>query len=673
MFPSLVPRSCERARADGPPLAHARGPTSTKLKQTLVAFIRHVFVFVAACGLASAEVTRVEILARSDIGASGYEKITGRLHFAVDPGDARNRVIADIELAPRNASGQVEFSSDLSILKPKVPAAGNGAALVEISNRGGRGLLGLFNRGGSRDPQTAAELGDGFLMQQGFTLVTVGWEFDVPRTPGLMRIEVPVATQGGKPITGLVRARLLTDTRVDQLRSTDLAAYPIFNAVDDRAELAILRWLTDPVRTVLPRSTWRLNDGAWTLDGGFDPGRNYEISYEAANPPIAGLGFAAIRDATAWLKQQPDAVAPVRHAYAFGSSQSGRWLRDFIYHGFNTDERDRAVFDGVISHIAGAARLNFNRRWSVPRELGLYTVAAFPFSDAAQIDPVSGVKDGLLENERVRHQPKIFYTNTSVEYWGGGRVAALVHTTPAGTADIPLPENVRCYAFAGTQHGPAAFPPKPHAVGQERANPLDFIWSVRALLPALHRWAKEGIAPPESAYPTFRDGTLVRAAEVAFPAIPGVASPRALTGGGRVANPLLRGAGEGALLPLLVSQVDADGNERGGIRLPDITVPLATSTGWNFRQPAAGAPETLVALQGSWIPFPPTRAAREKTGDPRRSIEERYASREDYLTRYQAAADAQVKLGYLRAEDLPKIMARAGQQWDLLMAPPTAR
>jgi len=632
--------------------------------------VRYLFAFIATCGFASAEVTRVEISARSDVGTSGYEKITGRLHFAVDPGAARNRVIADIELAPRNAQGQVEFSSDLFILKPRDPAKSNGAALVEISNRGGRGLLGFFNRGGTRDPRTAAELGDGFLMQQGFTLVTVGWEFDVPRTPGLMRIDVPAATVGGEPITGWVRARLLTDRRTDQLRATDLAAYPVSNVASDRAELAILRSLTDPVRTALPRSTWRLQDGIWTLDGGFEPGRNYEVSYAAASPPIAGLGFAAIRDATAWLKRQPDALAPVRHAYAFGSSQSGRWLRDFLYHGFNTDERDRAVFDGVLAHIAGAARLNFNRRWSVPRELGLYTVAAFPFSDAAQVDPVSGAKEGLLENGRGRHRPKIFYTNTSVEYWGGGRVAALVHTNPAGTADIPPPENVRFYAFAGTQHGPAAFPPQPHPVGQERSNPVDFIWSMRALLPAMHRWVQDGVAPPASAYPTFRDGTLVPAAQVDFPAIPGVASPRALTGGVRGANPLRRGAGEGAPLPLLVSQVDADGNERGGIRLPDIAVPLATSTGWNFRQPAAGAPETVVGLQGSWIPFPPTRAAREKTGDPRRSIEERYASREEYLTRSKGAADGLVTQGYLRAEDLPKIMARAGQQWDLLKATP---
>ena len=226
---------------------------------------------------------------------------------------------------------------------------------------------------------------------------------------------------------------------------------------------------------------------------------------------------------------------------------------------------------------------------------------------------------------------KVFYTNTPVEYWGTGRVAALVHTNPAGSADLALPENVRFYFIAGTQHSPSRFPPSA-GNGQQPDNAVDYWWTMRALLLAMNRWVKEGAPPPPSRYPTLKDGTLVPAASVAFPAIPGVASPRSLTAGPRAANALIAGgAGAGAPLPLLVPQVDADGNERAGIRLPDVAVPLATYTGWNFRSAAIGAPGELVPLLGASIPFPPTRAAREAAHDPRRSVEERYATRDDYL------------------------------------------
>lgn len=623
--------------------------------------------FAAAFTWARSEVTRVEITARSDVGSSGYEKIVGRIHFAIDPKDPRNAVIADVGRAAVNAAGRVEFSSDLYLLRPKAPGAGNGAALVEVSNRGGRSAIVSFNRGGSRDPATETDLGDGFLQRQGFTLVWVGWEFDVPSTKGLMRIAVPVATNAGKVITGMVRGKFSVSSRVGEYEVTDLAAYPPHHPEGVERELA--RRIPGGGRTVIPPDHWRLRGHTVILTGGFEPGTEYEVSYAAANPPIAGLGFAALRDTTSWLKHGSDSPAPVRHAYAFGSSQSGRFLRDFLYHGFNTDERDRQVYDGVLAHIAGAARINLNHRWSVPRELGTYSVTGFPFADTAQTDPVGGSREGLLENPRVRHAPKIFYTNTSVEYWGGGRVAALVHTDPAGTKDVPLPDNVRFYAFAGTQHGPAKFPPPAATTAQQRANPVDFWWTMRALLPAMHRWVNDGTPPPASAYPTFRDGTLVPAAALDFPAIPGLRSPRALNGGVRISNPLLSGKdGAGAPLPLLVSQVDADGNERGGIRLPDVAAPLATYTGWNFRAPTTGAPDELVSLAGSWIPFPATREAREAAGDPRKSIGERYASRADYLLQYRAAAEDLARRGLLLTEDMAQVVKRAGEQWDFALA-----
>jgi hypothetical protein len=404
-----------------------------------------------------------------------------------------------------------------------------------------------------------------------------------------------------------------------------------------------------------------------TLDEGFTPGHTYEIAYRSQNPVVAGLGLVATRDFATWLKHEPESPVRVKYAYAFGSSQSGRFLRDFLYEGFNSDERDRQVFDGVMSHIAGAARIDLNARWSTPRGLGVHSATAFPFADAGLRDPVTGAQDGLLENPRARaHQPKVFYTNTPVEYWGTGRVAALVHTTPDGQADLQLPGNVRCYFFAGTQHAPARFPPAINA-GQQRDNPVDYWWTMRALLLAMYRWVSDGTPPPPSAYPTIDNGTLVAARSVSFPELPGARSPRQLSAGSRTANPFLKGGGgSGAPLPLLVPEVDEDGNERAGIRMPDVAVPLGTYSGWNFRNVSTGAPTDLVSLLGSFIPFPATREARAAAKDPRRSIEERYASREQYLSQVRTAADTLVSRGYLLADDVGRVMQRAGDMWDLM-------
>jgi len=615
-----------------------------------------------------AEVTRVEIARRADLGLSGYEKIVGTIYFAVDPKDPRNRLIADLDKAPVNASGRVEFSSDLYILRPKAPR-GNGAALVDILNRGNKIALNGFNRGGLPDPQSDADLGDRFLMRFGYTLVWVGWEFDVPDRPMAMRIRIPTATEGGKPITGVVRARWTANARGTEYVVNDLARYDAVDAAGADSRLVACAALLASSCAEVPRAEWRISGHTVTLDRGFEPGKTYEVAYRAANPPVAGLGFAAIRDTASWLKHQPDAPAPVRYAYGYGSSQSGRFLRSFLYEGFNTDEKNRQVFDAVFAHIAGAARLNLNERWSKPVALGLYDATAFPFADASLDDPASGARDGLLANPRVgAHAPKVFYTNTPVEYWGAGRAAALIHTNPEGTADRPLPPNARVYFIAGTQHSPSRFPPAV-SNGQQEDNTVDYWWTMRALLLAMHKWVKEGVEPPPSQYPRLEDRTLVPAAQVAFPAIPGLASPRALTAGRRAPNRLLSGgAGAGASLPLLVPDVDEDGNERGGIRLPEIAVPLATYTGWNFRKPDLGSPGELVPLIGSTIPFPATRADREKTRDPRRSIEERYRSQDEYLAQVQKVLDDLVIKGYLVYDDSPMILQRATDEWDLLVA-----
>jgi hypothetical protein len=615
-----------------------------------------VLALVATTQPARAEVTRVEVVSRTDIG-SGYEQIVGRLHFAVDPKNRRNAVIADIDKAPRNAAGLVEFSADFVLQRP---VNGTGAALIDVVNRGGATALRLNKATRAGDPSD-----DGLLRKLGIAVMAVGWEFDVPARNGAIRIQVPVATDNGKMITGIVRATFTPNNKDASFTVGDLAAYPPVDAGGPDTTLTVRDRMSERTAQPVARDKWTLAGNVVTMHGGFEPGRNYEIAYRAANPPVSGLGLAAIRDAATWLKHKPDALAPVRFVYALGVSQSGRFLRDFLYDGFNTDEKQQQVFDGVMVHIAGASQLDLNRRWATPTGLGQYDATLFPFADRSQKDAVSGTTDGLLDNDRARgNLPKIFYTNTGVEYWGGGRSAALVHTAADGSADLTIPANVRVYFFAGNQHGPGAFPPAPGA-GQQKGNPTDYWWNMRALFVAMDKWVRLGTPPPPSRIPRLSDGTLVKAADVAFPSLPGVQSPKTLTAGSRAANPFIAGgAGDGAALPLLVPQVDADGNEQAGIRLPEIAVPLATYTGWNFRSAATGGTQQLVPLLGSYIPFARSKAEREARKDPRPSIEERYASRQAYQEAIDKSAAALVKEGYLLADDVPAVVKRAMDHWE---------
>ena len=601
-----------------------------------------------------AEVTRVDVTNRADVAGYDYEQITAKVHFAVDPKDPRNGVIADIDKALKNADGKVEFTADLFAFRPKT--GGNGVALVDVVNRGGTTAFRLNRTAG------ANLVGDGFLMKQGFTILCIGWEFDVRAREGIIRIDVPVATDNGAPITGIVRAAFTPDRRDTTYTVGDSAAYAPIDGNDPAAVLTVRDGQSAKFETI-PRGEWSMAGSVVTLPKGFEPGRNYEIAYKAMNPPVSGLGLAAVRDIASHAKYS--AQDRVKYAIGFGVSQSGRFLRQFLYDGMNSDEKGRQVFDGVMAHIAGGARLDVNRRWATPTGLGTYSATAFPFADAAQKDPVSGVTDGLLDNPRARtNQPKIFYTNTGVEYWGGGRSAALIHTTADGSKDITLPANVRTYFFAGNQHGPSGFPP-PAGQGQQKANPTDYWWSMRALVVAMSKWVSAGTLPPPSQYPQLSKGTLVKASAIAFPAIPGVQSPRTLTAGTRMSVDLAPGTvGAGAPLPFLVAQVDVDGNERAGIRLPEVAVPLATYTGWNFRSSKMGGTEQLVALLGSYIPLAPTKAEREATKDPRLSIGERYATRDFYMNKINAATAALVKDGYLLADDGQALAKRAAEHWE---------
>ncbi|MDB6004798.1 MAG: hypothetical protein JWR15_1785 [Prosthecobacter sp.] len=610
--------------------------------------------FVFAVSSSSAAVVRVEVLDRSDVGKSGYEQIVGRLHFEIDPMLPGNAIIADVGLAPVNAAGKVSFSSDLHLLKPKDAASSNGAAWVEIPNRGGKA--------GKNDS----------LMKQGFTVMTVGWEFDLPQQAGKMRIEVPSArNKDGSAIRGIVHATFTPDKAGGEQTLTDVTVYQPVDVDGPESRLIVRTCLASPGGSEVPRKSWSLKGNRLHLEGGFELGRTYEMFYLAEAPPLAGLGYAAIRDAVAWLKHDAGSLAPVKHAYAFGSSQCGRFLRDFVYLGFNTDEQDRQTLDGVLAHVAGAGRLVLNQRWSTPRSVSGFYTASYPFADTAQADPVSGHEEGVLENSRAKHPPKIFYTNTAAEYWGAGRVAALTHTTPDGTKDISFPDNVRSYFFAGTQHGASAFPPTAQAKDGPLANPVNASAVVTALRQAMHRWVTEDIAPPPSVHPKLADGTLVPAAEVRFPMISGMGNPRLLKAGGRVRNPQWAdGAGEGVELPLLVPQVDADGNDIAGIRMPDVAVPLGTATGWVFRPASMGSPLETVLLRGAWVPFATTLERREAARDPRQAMGERYASREAYLSKVKEVLQKLIGQRFLSEEDLEPQLKQSGERWDWVMSRP---
>ena len=623
--------------------------------------------------LVSAEVSRVEITARRDVaggrsfGSTGpYEQIVGKLYFTIDPANKRNRVIADLDKAPKNAAGKIELSADLLILKPRDSSKGNGIALFDIVNRGRGVALAKFDTpvavNGAAAPD---EYGDGFLLNRGYTIVQVGWEFDV-RREGAIRADMPLAVG----VTGLAHATFIPTSNSPEATVGDLVGYTPSNPAAPQNTLTV-RESPQAAPTTIPRAKWHLAGNVVTLDGGFEPGRIYELSYAAADPPVAALGFAAVRDAASWVRYAPDATVSAKYTFAFGSSQTGRFLREFLYDGFYTDERDRQVFDAVIPHLAGASGLNLNRRWSTPTSLSSDVATFFPFSDVKQRDPVTGVEDGLLENARAgERQPKVFWTNTPTEVWE--KAAALQTLTPDGLKDRSLPPNVRLYVFAGTQHDPARFP-SGVSNGQLQDNPTDYIWAMRALLVSMEKWVRQGVAAPASRYPRLQDGTLVRSTDVAYPDLPGVTTPRKVLPGARGVNSLVaKDGGAGTPLPLLVSQVDKDGNELGGLRLPDVMVPLATTAGWNFRKAAIGGTHLLYPLLGSYVPFAATKAERERTHDPRLSIDERYPSRDQYLKQVQEAAASLVKEGYVLAEDVPAIVKHSGDHWDLLVKRPSS-
>jgi hypothetical protein len=664
-------------------------------------FLSIAILLLFAAG-AHAHVTRVEVISRTDVldgrafGLAGaYEKIVGRVYFVVNPDNLHNKLIVDLDKAPRNAQGEVEFSADLYLLKPKDMNKGNGSVLFEVSNRGGKGILHLVNGFSPSTPE--GEYGDGFLMREGYTVAWVGWEFDVPEESDRLKLLAPVIHDAGeKDIRGLVRSDFTPAQKVDDmplghslLGATGGKSYPVADPASAKNVLTV-RDRPDGKRQTIPRSQWSFAhtvDGKVTddahfihLDGGFQAGKIYEVVYEAKDPVVVGLGFASVRDFLSFLKYDSQSTAPVKRVYAVGISQSGRFLRHFLYQDFNADEQGRQVMDGVIAHVAGAGRGSFNHRFAQPSRDAqplssiFFPTDLFPFTDLPEADPESAETAGLLDaTAKSKTAPKLFLTNTSYEYWG--RAASLIHTSQDGVRDATIGENTRVYLLAGLQHFSVPFPPDkdggPDSKAQQLHNPNPVQWYWRALITDMNQWVKDGTAPPASTYPKIADGTLVPLSKWAFPKIPGVNTPRETSlayhldfgpqwkeGIVSIEPPKV-----GKPFAVLVPQSDANGNDTGGVSLPELQVPLASYTGWNLRDPSIGLADLRLSFYGSFIPLAKTAAERAQTGDPRLSVAERYASRDEYMGKFAEAALKLMHEGFLLREDLPALLERGEREW----------
>ena len=536
----------------------------------------------------------------------------------------------------------------------------------------------------------SGDAGDGFLFEQGYSLLWSGWNWDVLPGDRRLQIELPVATENGAPITGTVAAEFVVSgwTRSEPFMWGNSRGYPPASLTAPDARLTV-RTEPDAPRTEIPRDHWRFArlDGARLVPdpkqvfhfAGFEPGLIYEVVYPAQGPRVVGLGLAAIRDAISFFRfEAADATGtanPLAQARApdpetaliFGISQSGRVIQHMLWQALHVDEAGRMVFDGALIHVAGAGKGSFNHRFAQttrhPSHLEdqQYPADFFPFTTTPGRDPVTGAKGDVLERARAAGAlPRLFYTTTSTEYWT--RAASLLHTDVAGSEDVPLHPRARLYFLAGAQHGNWRFPER--SPFQNCGNPLDHRPPMRALLLALDAWVSEDGAPPDSVYPKLAAGTLgsVEDYRRAFPKIPELAVPSGnlqpprLDLGPHFANDGIADWQPPKFGPPYVTRVplpDADGNDLGGIRLPDLAVPLGTYTGWNLRGPEIGAPDKLARWSGSFVPFAPTEAARRAAGDPRPSLEARYASRAEYRDRIQAAARELVTDGFLRADDVP--------------------
>ena len=644
-------------------------------------------------------------------GAGAYERIAGRLQLALDPKAPAQAGIVDIDKAAVGGDGRVHVSADFLLLRPVDLSKGNRRLLFDWANRGNKRCLQFFNDAPAcNDPRSLAHAGNGFLMRRGYCIAWLAWQGDVLPGDGRQILTLPIAADGDAPITGAVRVEFIADqegvTGFLLSGRASTRSHPAVSLDTARASLTRRRYPQD-ARQPIAAGDWQFArlEGGRGLDNqggeravvpsashiylpqGFEPGWIYELVYQAKEPLVLGLGHAAVRDFVSFLKHaEVDAAgrpnplfagaAGIDRAYGWGRSQSGRCIRDYVHSGFNADAQGRRVFDGVLPHVAGAGLLCINQRFgnlvtSAGQQYEDHCNGAdrFPFAYAASRDHLTGRCDAILK--RPHTDPLVMHTQTATEYWQ--RRGSLVHTDTEGN-DLELPETVRVYFWASSQHfaDPLARAPT-RGVCQQLANVVRTSMLFRALLDAMDAWVTHATPPPPSRIPRRADGTLVAISDWLhqFPRIPGVATPSApnalpwLDFGPDAEQGILRQpprvkapAGYAVLVPA----VDADGNDRSGIRAPMVAAPLATYTGWNLRARGFGH-GYMHEFTGSTIPFADSPEERAAVGDPRRAILERYASSADYVAAIRAAAEKLVAERLMLAEDVERAVA-AARAWD---------
>ena len=615
-----------------------------------------------------------------------YERLLGMVSFAIDPDEKDLPFICDLEFAPRNLEGLVEFKAVLDIVKPVDLSRGNRKLLFDFSNRGGRGAFTRLNDGGGADVAKESYAGNGFLNRQGYTVVCAGWQGDLVYTGNNVVAFLPEARQNGQPLRGIVRQEFISDKRgvlsMPVSGAANIQCYPVLNRAT--VTLTVREKEAEP-RVAVPASEWELAK-AKDVDGkimltpsntdlyvkcGFKPGWIYELIYDTEGSRVMGLGFLGLRDLVSFLRHGGKDSAGVSNplagaidkVYGYGASLAGRVVREFVYEGWNRDAEGRRVFDAVQTHT-GIGRLYFNMRFAqigrYPRqhEEHSYPSERYPFNFSPVPDPFTGKVDSVLK--RPDTDPLIVHCHTSSEYWE--RHGSMTHTDPRDGSDVEIPPNVRMYMLAGSPHAAIAAD-NPKWVGQlppSNFSPQPFL---RACFVLMERWASQGVAPPPSHVPRRSEGQLVSPKEALkkFPKIPSVNLPATPSG-----LPLWnygpdfdeRGimsifppeAVPGKEYPIQVPQVDDDGNDLGGVRYPDMQAPIATYIGWALRK-AGFAEGELMMTNGCIKAFARTKAEREKLGDPRLSIEERYPSHQAYVEKVKQAVDELAKEGFVLPED----------------------
>ncbi len=635
--------------------------------------------------------------------AGAYERIDARATLKIDPAAVGQVDIVDIDHAAHDNDGRVLVETDVQILKPVDLNLGNRRLFVELVNRGNKRCLQFFNDApGSNDPNTPAQMGNGFLLRRGYTVCWIGWQGDILPGDGRIELKVPVATDHGRPITGLVRSEFIANapgiTTFPLSAWVSTRSHPAVSLDAHRAKLVRRRYPDDVPELVSP-SSWMFArvEGGGGLDNqgaeraivasdthihvptGFEPGWIYELLYEGRDPLVLGLGHVPVRDVTSFLRFDTSAVNPlaaaghtIDRAYAWGRSQTGRYLRDFVYQGFNVDSQSRKVFDGILPHVSGGGLMWMNHRFAnVVSPAGqeyedhLNPADRFPFSYAQSTDHLTGKTDAILK--RPATDPLVLHTQSATEYWQ--RRGSLVHTDTAGN-DLVQPDNVRVYLWSSSQH--FADPLLKSADKGICRESLNVVWTsmlFRAMLDAMDAWASHGTQPPPSRVPRQADGTLatIAAWRQQFPAIPGVMLPRGPSSlprvdwgqnfdKGIVGQPpnVLPGDGYAVLIPA----VDSSGNDIAGVRAPMVMAPLATYTGWNIRARGFGH-GALHEFTGSTIPFAESEAERAQTGDPRASIAARYGDSKGYVAAIREAAEVLVAERLMIAEDIDRCAAAA--------------